>query len=126
MIPENSSQYEGNISFIETQQLKRKPSPDPPYIRMLTSSWEIASNAIEDINAIPELSSLSETSSGIDMKGESSITGSSSTLRSEDTNTSTLANISLDEDDSLQNLASVMDDERSLSVHSISSVSVRK
>ena len=93
---------------------------------MLTSPWEVASNAVEDINAIQELSSLSETSSGIDMKGGSSVTDSSTTIRSEDTNTSTLANISLDDDDPLQNSPSVMDDERSLSVHSISSVSVRK
>ena len=126
MIPQNSNQYQSNISYIESQQLTRKPSSDPPYIRMLTSPWEVASNAVEDINAIQELSSLSETSSGIDMKGGSSVTDSSTTIRSEDTNTSTLANISLDDDDPLQNSPSVMDDERSLSVHSISSVSVRK
>ena len=124
MIPHNHNQYENSISYIQPQQLKRISSSDPPYVRMLTSPWDVASNAVEDINAMQELLSLSETSSGIDMKGGS--IDSSLTMRSQDTNTSTLANISLDEDDLLQNPSSIIDDERSLSVHSISSVSVRK
>ena len=116
MTPHGShNQYGSSISYLESH-LKRKPSSDPPYIRMLTSPWDVASNAVEDINAMQELLSLDETSSGIDMKSGST-TDSAITIRSEDTNTSTLANISLDEDN--------IDDERSLSVHSICSVSVR-
>ena len=125
MIPHDRNQY-GNNSYIESQ-LKRNQS-DPPYIRMLTSPWEIASNAVEDINAMQELA-ISETSSGIDMKGgstDSSTYTGHGTVRSEDTNISTIANISPDEDDPLRNPPSVIDDERPLSVHSISSVSVRK
>ena len=120
----NQNQYKGNISYMESQELKRKQS-DPPYIRMLTSPWAVASTAVEDINAMQDFLSMSETSSGIDMKSGS--TTSSTTIRSEGTNTSTLANISLDdEDDRLENSPSMIDDERSLSVHSISSVSVRQ
>ena len=119
----NQNQYKGNISYMEPQELKRKQS-DPPYIRMLTSPWAVASTAVEDINAMQDFLSMSETSSGIDMKSGS--TTSSTTIRSEGTNTSTLANISLDDDDDrMENSPSVIDDERSLSVHSISSVSVR-
>ena len=128
MISQNHNQAETNLSYIEVQEEtfnKKSSSSDPPYIRMLTSPWEVSINAVEDINAMQELSSLSETSSGIDMKSGST-TESSTTIRSEDTNTLTLANISLDEDDPLQNPPSVIDDERPLSVHSISSVSVRK
>ena len=128
MISHDHNQSETNLSYIESQEElhnKKSSLSDPPYIRMLTSPWEVAYNAVEDINSIQELSSLSETSSGIDMK-TGSTTESSTTIRSEDTNTSTLANISLDEDDPLQNPPSAIDDERPLSVHSISSVSVRK
>ena len=128
MISQNHNQSETNLSYIESQEElhnKKSSLSDPPYIRMLTSPWEVAYNAVEDINSIQELSSLSETSSGIDMKSGST-TESSTTIRSEDTNTSTLANISLDEDDPLQTPLSVIDDERPLSVHSISSVSVRQ
>ena len=117
------NQYQGNISYMESHELKIKQS-DPPYIRMLTSPWAVASTAVEEINAMQDFLSMSETSSGIDMKSGS--TTSSTTIRSEGTNTSTLANISLDDDDDrLENSPSVIDDERSLSVHSISSVSVR-
>ena len=122
MIPHEHNQF-GNHSYIESQ-LKRQQSSDPPYIRMLTSSWEVASTAVEDINAMSELA-ISETSSGIDMKGGSTDSSTYATVRSEDTNTSTIANISPDEDDPLRNPPSVIDDERPLSVHSISSVSVR-
>ena len=92
----NQNQYKGNISYMEPQESKRKQS-DPPYIRMLTSPWAVASTAVEDINAMQDFLSVSETSSGIDMKSGS--TTSSTTIRSESTNTSTLANISLDDEE---------------------------
>ena len=121
MLPPDGKQYVSN-PYIDSQ-LKGNQS-DPPYIRMLTSPPEIATSAIEDINAMQDFS-ISETSSGVDMTcGSSTYTGQA-TVRSEDTNNSTTTNISYDDDDRLQNSASVIDDERPLSVHSISSVSVR-
>ena len=122
MIPHDHNEYANN-SFIESQ-LKRNQS-DPPYIRMLTSPWSIASNAVEDLNAMQD---ISDTSSGIDMKAgstDSSTYTGPATVISEDTNTSTNTNISPDEDDTLQNPPSELDDDRPLSVHSMSSVSVR-
>ena len=122
MIPHDHNEYANN-SYIESQ-LKRNQS-DPPYIRMLTSPWAIASNAVEDLNAMQD---ISDTSSGIDMKAgstDSSTYTGPATVRSEDTNTSTNTNIYPDEDDTLQNPPSDLDDDRPLSVHSMSSVSVR-
>ena len=122
MIPHDHNEYANNL-YIESQ-LKRNQS-DPPYIRMLTSPWAIASNAVEDLNAMQD---ISDTSSGIDMKlgsTDSSTYTGPATVRSEDTNTSTNTNISPDEDDPLQNPPSEIDDDRPLSVHSMSSVSVR-
>ena len=122
MIPHDHNEYANNL-YIESQ-LKRNQS-DPPYIRMLTSPWAIASNAVEDLNAMQD---ISDTSSGIDMKAgstDSSTYTGPGTVISEDTNTSTNRNISPDEDDTLQNPPSELDDDRPLSVHSMSSVSVR-
>ena len=122
MIPHDHNEYANNL-YIESQ-LKRNQS-DPPYIRMLTSPWAIASNAVEDLNAMQD---ISDTSSGIDMKAgstDSSTYTGPATVRSEDTNTSTNTNIYPDEDDTLQNPPSDLDDDRPLSVHSMSSVSVR-
>ena len=121
MIPHDHNEYANNL-YIESQ-LKRNQS-DPPYIRMLTSPWAIASNAVEDLNAMQD---ISDTSSGIDMKAgstDSSTYTGPATVRSEDTNTSTNTNIYPDEDDTLQNPPSDLDDDRPLSVHSMSSVSV--
>ena len=127
MNPHDRNDY-GNNTYIESllnhYESHIRNQSDPPYIRMLTSSWEIASNAIEDFNAMQD---ISETSSGIDMKGgstDSSTNTGPATVRSEDTNISTITNISPDEDDFLQNTPIEIDDERPLSVHSMSSVSV--
>ena len=122
MIPHVHNEYANN-SYIESQS--KLNQSDPPYIRMLTSPWAIASNAVEDLNAMQD---ISDTSSGIDMKlgsTDSSTYTGPATVRSEDTNTSTNTNISPDEDDPLQNPPSEIDDDRPLSVHSMSSVSVR-
>ena len=99
---------------------------NPPYVRMLTSSWAVASSAVKDINEMQDVLAQSETSSGIaDMKGGTSTDSSTGpiTVRSEDTTytSTTLTNMSHDDEDGLIEL----DDEGSLSIHSMSSVSVR-